>query len=52
MEASEVIKSLERLVEEHGDREITILVDGFTVGSAGLVYAASDGEDIIIETEY
>ena len=52
MKASELINTLEDLIKECGDREITVLADGRVVGTTSVVYAASDGEDIIIETEY
>ena len=51
MKASELIDTLQRLTEEHGDREITVLVDGYERGSIRIAYAAGDGEDIIIETD-
>ena len=50
MKANELIETLEEMVKEHGDREVTILADGFMAGSTGIVYEASDGEDIILET--
>ena len=38
MKAKELIELLQNVVDEHGDKEITVLIDGSTTGTTGSVY--------------
>ena len=51
MKASELKELLEELISKHGDKELTVLADGSVAGTVRVAYAATDGDDIIIEAE-